>query len=136
MTLPVLDPTVNVAIERIAACMARFTMPMPRVLITSGARFIASHLADELLRVVYHLAARPGVAQSMYEVAEYSSVNSFETPTLLEALIGNPIQKLIVAASWGIHGEGLDRDHQAHTYEHLQRTPEQLVRGDWEPYHG
>src|SRR6185295_6130732 len=53
MTLPVLDWTVNVAIERIAACMARFTMLMPRVLITGGAGFIGSHLADELLQYGY-----------------------------------------------------------------------------------
>jgi len=43
----------HVAIERIAPCMARLTMLMQRVLITGGAGFIGSHLADELLHHGY-----------------------------------------------------------------------------------
>src|SRR4051794_17490125 len=39
---------------------------------------------------VVHLAARVGVGQSMYEMAEYTSVNSFGTAVLLEALLDQP----------------------------------------------
>src|SRR4051812_21144395 len=36
--------------------------------------------------LVVHLAARVGVGQSMYEIAEYTSVNTLGTATLLEAI--------------------------------------------------
>src|SRR5437763_17200750 len=121
-----------------------------RVLITGGAGFIGSHLADELLAygydvrvfdnlspqvhgpqafvpdyldeevefitgdvrdrdllrsalrgadAVFHLAAMVGVGQSMYEVDAYTAVNNLGTATLLQALIENPVAKLIVASS-------------------------------------
>src|ERR671930_1350508 len=46
---------------------------------------------------VVHLAARVGVGQSMYEIAEYTSVNAQGTGVLLEALIARPVRKLLVA---------------------------------------
>ncbi|MFI5290508.1 MAG: NAD-dependent epimerase/dehydratase family protein, partial [Polyangia bacterium] len=36
---------------------------------------------------VYHLAAMVGVGQSMYQIADYTSVNNLGTATLLEAVI-------------------------------------------------
>jgi dTDP-L-rhamnose 4-epimerase len=159
-------------------------MVTSRVLITGGAGFIGSHLADELLAhgytvrvldsllpqvhgpdrrrplylapevelvegdvrdpdvvgralrgvdAVYHLAARVGVGQSMYEVSAYTSANNLGTAVLLEALIARPVRRLIVASSMSIYGEGLYRDRQEHAYEHVQRSPAQLARCDWEP---
>jgi len=155
-----------------------------RALITGGAGFIGSHVADELLSrgfavrvldallpqlhgperrrpayldanielvpgdvrdrdavrralanvdVVVHLAARIGVGQSMYEVAEYTSVNNHGTAVLLEALIARPVERLVVASSMIIYGEGRYRDPEERIYDHVQRTPEQLARDDWEP---
>ena len=59
--------------------------------------------------VVVHLAARVGVGQSMYELSEYASVNTYGTSVLLEAMIDRPVRKLVVASSMSIYGEGLYR---------------------------
>jgi dTDP-L-rhamnose 4-epimerase len=148
------------------------------VLITGGAGFIGSHLADELLNAGYrvraldslveqvhgraerpgylnagvelvtgdvrvpevvrraldgidavvHLAARVGVGQSMYEPAEYAAVNSVGTAVLLEALLEQPVRKLVVASSMSVYGEGAYEPTSA-----IERSPEQLGRGEWEP---
>jgi dTDP-L-rhamnose 4-epimerase len=55
---------------------------------------------------VVHLAARVGVGQSMYELSEYTSANSCGTAVLLEALLDQPVRKLVVASSMSIYGEG------------------------------
>src|SRR5689334_7004692 len=141
---------------------------MRHVLITGGAGFIGSHLADELLRkgcqvrvldcladqvhgpdrrrpgyldpdvevavgdvcdrqavdralegvdAVFHFAAAVGVGQSMYELAHYTRVNNLGTAVLLEALIARPVQRLVVASSMSLYGEGLYRDASGLTRE-------------------
>jgi dTDP-L-rhamnose 4-epimerase len=152
------------------------------IVITGGAGFIGSHLADELLArghrvraldslipqvhggatrpeylsdevelitddvrnadalrsaldgadAVVHLAARVGVGQSMYELAEYTSVNSLGTAELLEALAQRPVRKLVVASSMSIYGEGLYTDREGHEVEPSERTKEQLAARAWE----
>ena len=146
---------------------------MRHVLITGGAGFIGSHLADELLRsgckvrvldglvdqvhgpeprrpayldpevellvgdvcdrtavdralvgvdAVFHFAAAVGVGQSMYELAHYTRVNNLGTAVLLEALIAHPVQRLVVASSMSLYGEGLYRDAAGGTREAGERT--------------
>ncbi len=75
---------------------------------------------------VVHLAARVGVGQSMYELAEYTATNELGTAVLCEALLGHPVRKLLVASSMSIYGEGTGP----------ARTREQLERGEWEPTAG
>jgi dTDP-L-rhamnose 4-epimerase len=156
---------------------------MQKVLITGGAGFIGSHLADELLAhgyqvrvldsldpqvhgearrrpdhlgrdvelvvgdindrekvdqalqgidAVYHFAAAVGVGQSMYEVAHYTRVNNLGTAVLLEALTKNPVERLVVASSMSLYGEGLYRGASELPRTVGERTLEQLKAGQWE----
>lgn len=155
-----------------------------RALITGGAGFIGSHLADELLAsgirvrvldslepqvhgaqrrppdylhadvelvvgdvrdreavrraldgcdVVYHFAASVGVGQSMYRVADYTAVNNGGTAVLMEALIEHPVERLLVASSMSIYGEGSYQGPDDKVYEQVRRSNAQLERGEWEP---
>lgn len=156
-----------------------------RILITGGAGFIGSHLADELLNkgykvrvldnlseqvhgkerikpaylnpevefmvgdvrdkaavtealkdvnAVFHLAAMVGVGQSMYQIRDYTEVNNVGTATLLEALIDNPVEKLVVASSMSIYGEGLYRDSEGNLKMECERKLEDLKNDRWELY--
>jgi dTDP-L-rhamnose 4-epimerase len=86
---------------------------------------------------VVHFAARVGVGQSMYEVADYTDVNGRGTAVLLEAMIERakkqPFERLVVASSMSIYGEGLYRDISGELVSNAARTPQQLKRGLWNP---
>ena len=58
--------------------------------------------------VVYHLAAEVGVGQSMYEPAAYTRVNSLGTAKLMEKIAspGSKVEKVVVASSMSLYGEG------------------------------
>src|SRR3954468_2222786 len=153
-----------------------------RILITGGAGFIGSHLADELLSAGYqvraldslvpqvheqrtrpayldksveliigdvrnteevaraledvdavvHLAAQVGVGQSMYQIVDYTSTNVVGTATLLEALIKRPVERLVVASSMSIYGEGLYRTMDGRAVHDAERTIAGLSNGIWE----
>lgn len=81
---------------------------------------------------VVHFAAAVGVGQSMYRIAEYTSVNNLGTAVLAEALAENPVERLVVASSMSLYGEGLYRAADGSTRIVGERTPEQLRRAQWE----
>jgi dTDP-L-rhamnose 4-epimerase len=76
---------------------------------------------------VVHLAAETGTGQSMYEIKRYSDVNISGTSILLD-LIGRgklPVERLVIASSRAIYGEG-----KYSCAEHGVQYPGQRELGD------
>ncbi len=82
---------------------------------------------------VVHLTARVGVGQSMYEIVDYTSVNVVGTSVLLQALLDHPVERLVVASSMSVYGEGLYLGPDGRPLSTVGRTREQLQGGRWEP---
>ncbi|HEU0136861.1 MAG TPA: SDR family NAD(P)-dependent oxidoreductase, partial [Flavobacterium sp.] len=83
---------------------------------------------------VYHFAAMVGVGQSMYQIKDYTDVNNVGTAVLLEALIDNPVKKLVVASSMSIYGEGLYTDSSGNKFHQMSRSLSDLRNQKWEMY--
>ncbi|WEX77490.1 NAD-dependent epimerase/dehydratase family protein [Sinorhizobium numidicum] len=82
---------------------------------------------------VVHLAAEVGVGQSMYEIARYVGVNDLGTAVLLEAMIGLPIRRIVVASSMSVYGEGLYEAETGEHFAHVRRLPARVKAGQWDP---
>ena len=84
--------------------------------------------------VVYHFAAAVGVGQSMYEIARYMEINTQGTANLLQALLerNKRLEKLIVASSMSIYGEGLYRCEQHGMVAPPPRPAAQLRARQWQ----
>ncbi|HEX3756894.1 MAG TPA: NAD-dependent epimerase/dehydratase family protein [Rhizomicrobium sp.] len=78
---------------------------------------------------VVHLAAEVGVGQSMYEIERYVGVNDLGTAVLLKALLVQPVQRLVVASSMSIYGEGLYKSLDGRLIEDAMRPKS----GGWNP---
>lgn len=82
-----------------------------------GAVQYALLLGDRRVDAVVHLAAKVGVGQGQYEIADYYEVNVQGTATLLQELLllrerGQEVPRLFVAGSMSSYGEGLYRDRE------------------------
>lgn len=86
-------------------------------------------------RVIFHLAAMVGVGQSMYEIEKYVSANTQGTAILLDLLANqsHTVQKLIVASSMSIYGEGSYRCQECGPIESFHRSDAQILSSLWEP---
>lgn len=82
--------------------------------------------------MVLHLASAVGVGQSMYDIEPYVRTNELGTAVLLQALSKRPVERLVVASSMSIYGEGLYRNADRNVIACEERSNEQLRRGDWE----
>ena len=79
-----------------------------------------------------HLAAEVGVGQSMYAVDRYTSVNDYGTAVLFQQLIDRPVQRVVVASSMSIYGEGLYRTQDGELVEDVVRLGRN-ADGSWDP---
>lgn len=102
-------------------------------LVVGDVRDIAAvKAALEGIDAVFHFASAVGVGQSMYDIARYTSVNNLGTAVLLEALTEHRVQKLVVASSMSLYGEGLYAGPDGQTAAGCDRSIDQLKRGEWE----
>ncbi|MBV8378248.1 MAG: NAD-dependent epimerase/dehydratase family protein [Verrucomicrobia bacterium] len=83
---------------------------------------------------VFHLAATVGVGQSMYKIHLYSDVNALGTAVLLEALADHPVERLVVASSMSVYGEGLYKNSTGQTVENAARSLVRLRSHEWDLY--
>lgn len=82
---------------------------------------------------VIHLAAEVGVGQSMYEIARYVGGNDLGTAVLLEAMIGLPIKRIVVASSMSVYGEGLYQGDNGERFSAVRRRQTNVKAGQWDP---
>jgi dTDP-L-rhamnose 4-epimerase len=85
---------------------------------------------------VIHLAAEVGVGQSMYAVERYTSVNETGSAVLFEALIDNPVRRVVTASSMSIYGEGLYEDADGNVVQDAEREPRTSASQSWDPLDG
>ncbi len=83
---------------------------------------------------VIHLAADVGVGQSMYEIDRYVSVNDHGSAVLFQALIGSPVERVVVASSMSVYGEGLYRAASGALVEDAIRPSQRVERSGWDPF--
>jgi dTDP-L-rhamnose 4-epimerase len=95
----------------------------------------AVHRALEGIEIVFHLAAAVGVGQSMYEIASYMSANTQGTAVLLQELLHrrNRVQKLILASSMSVYGEGNYLCVHCGVVAPELRSPQLLKNRQWDP---
>lgn len=85
-------------------------------------------------QIIYHLAAAVGVGQSMYRISDYVAANTLGTANLLQAILEtrSEPEKLIVASSMSIYGEGAYSCAACGEIAPPMRSVRQLQQKHWE----
>ena len=83
---------------------------------------------------VYFFAAAVGVGQSMYEISRYVSINSLGGANFLDVIVNEKhgVQKIVVASSMSVYGEGLYQNNSGELRRPILRTTEMLNEKEWE----
>tara|TARA_B100001564_G_scaffold29052_2_gene21453 strand:- start:2191 stop:3321 length:1131 start_codon:yes stop_codon:yes gene_type:complete len=92
-------------------------------------------LAIKNQNAVIHLAAETGTGQSMYEVTKYNHVNVLGTANLFDVLANEShnIQKILIASSRSVYGEGRYFSHNLGDVYPLSRSEKRLKNKIFEP---
>lgn len=85
-------------------------------------------------QAIIHLAAETGTGQSMYQIQKYTEVNIGGTALMLDILANstNEVQKVIIASSRSIYGEGKYKSMQSGFVYPKHRTDDYMSKGDFE----
>lgn len=85
---------------------------------------------------VVHFGAAVSIGQSMYQVDRYVDVNTRGTALLLDILVNTKhhVEKVIVASSIGVYGEGAYRCAEHGVVAPGIRSEAQLAARDWEQH--
>ena len=85
--------------------------------------------------IVVHLAAETGTGQSMYEAQKYNDVNIMGTANMLELLANknHKIEKMLIASSRAIYGEGKYLCSKHGVIYPLQRNESDMEKGEFNP---
>ena len=108
------------------------------------ARYIRGDVRDRALfeplvvasDAVVHFAAAVSIGQSMYQIDRYVDVNTRGTALLLDILVNakHHVQKVLVASSIGVYGEGAYRCARCGPVAPGIRSATQLAARDWEQH--
>ncbi|MCK5786140.1 MAG: GDP-mannose 4,6-dehydratase [Candidatus Sabulitectum sp.] len=84
--------------------------------------------------ILVHFAAAVGVGQSMYEITRYTSINTMGAAVVLEEITKQKdhIEKMLVASSMSIYGEGLYICPACGEVTPKLRSAEQLASRKWD----
>lgn len=84
--------------------------------------------------IIVHYAAETGTGQSMYEIQKYSDVNIGGTAIMLDILTNqkHQVQKVIIASSRSIYGEGKYRSRELGIVYPEHRSDADMKKGDFE----
>ncbi|WP_433246039.1 NAD-dependent epimerase/dehydratase family protein [Streptosporangium sp. CA-135522] len=82
---------------------------------------------------VVHQAAKVGLGVNVADLPDYASTNVLGTATLLAAMAGHGVERLVLASSMVVYGEGAYECAEHGGVRPGPRAEHDLARGDFEP---